>query len=89
MNGGSQRLHFLEVARLVGLNPYQQLRDAGIEQSVLLDPDIMIPAEAVARLLETSARSAAVEDLGLGIQRFELRGYERDPRKTRCLVTSS
>ncbi|CAD6537909.1 AraC family transcriptional regulator ligand-binding domain-containing protein [Paraburkholderia sabiae] len=57
--------NYVEVARLVGLDPYQQLGDAGIERSVLLDPDIMIPAEAVARLLETSARAAAVEDLGL------------------------
>ncbi|MCP3713422.1 AraC family transcriptional regulator [Paraburkholderia sp. CNPSo 3274] len=57
--------NYVEVARSVGLDPYQQLGDAGIERSVLLDPDIMIRAEAVARLLETSARSAAVEDLGL------------------------
>ena len=57
--------NFVEVARSVGLDPYQQLGDAGIERSALLDPDIMIPAAAVARLLETSARAAAVEDLGL------------------------
>lgn len=57
--------NYVEVARSVGLDPYQQMGDAGIERSVLLDPDVMIPAEAVARLLETSARVAAVEDLGL------------------------
>ncbi|MEX3969009.1 AraC family transcriptional regulator, partial [Paraburkholderia sp. EG286B] len=43
--------NYVEVARSVGLDPYQQLGDAGIERSVLLDPDIMIRAEAVARLL--------------------------------------
>ncbi|MGF6633915.1 AraC family transcriptional regulator [Paraburkholderia sp. MM6662-R1] len=56
---------YVEVARSVGLDPYQQLSDAGIDRSALLNPDIMIPAEAVARLLETSARAAAVEDFAL------------------------
>ncbi|MDH6146747.1 MULTISPECIES: AraC family transcriptional regulator [Paraburkholderia] len=57
--------NYVEVARSVGLDPYRKLADAGINRSVLLDPDIMIPAEAVARLLETSARAAAIEDFGL------------------------
>jgi AraC-like DNA-binding protein len=57
--------NYVEVARSVGLDPYRKLADAGIDRSVLLDPDIMIPAEAVGRLLETSARAAAIEDFGL------------------------
>ncbi len=57
--------NYVEVARSVGLEPYQQLRAAGINRSALLDPDIMIPAEAVGRLLEASAQAAAIEDFGL------------------------
>ncbi|MHB9841838.1 AraC family transcriptional regulator [Paraburkholderia terrae] len=57
--------NYVEVARSVGLEPYQQLRAAGINRSALLDPDIMIPAEAVGRLLEASAQAATIEDFGL------------------------
>ncbi|MGT2428862.1 AraC family transcriptional regulator [Cupriavidus basilensis] len=57
--------NYVEVARSLGLDPYRQLRAAGIDRSVLLDPDIKIPAEAVSGLLEASARAAGVEDFGL------------------------
>jgi AraC-like DNA-binding protein len=57
--------NYVEVARSVGLDPYQRLSDAGISRSALLDPDIMIPAEAVGRLLEASAEAGAIEDFGL------------------------
>jgi AraC-like DNA-binding protein len=57
--------NYVEVARSVGLDPYRQLSDVGISRSALLDPDIMIPAEAVGRLLEASAEAGAIEDFGL------------------------
>ncbi|MDF3838697.1 AraC family transcriptional regulator [Cupriavidus basilensis] len=57
--------NYVDVARSVGLDPYRHLRAAGIDRSVLLDPDMRIPAEAVGRLLEASAQAAGVEDFGL------------------------
>lgn len=57
--------NYIEVARAVGLEPYRQLREAGINRSVLLEPDTMIPVNAVSRLLERSARVAGIEDFGL------------------------
>ncbi|MFM0167602.1 AraC family transcriptional regulator [Paraburkholderia sediminicola] len=57
--------NYVEVARSVGVEPYEQLRYAGINRSALLDPDMMIPADAVGRLLERSARAAEIEDFGL------------------------
>lgn len=57
--------NYVEVARSVGLDPYRQLSAAGINRSVLLDPDIKIPAGAVGRLLEASAQAAGIDDFGL------------------------
>ncbi|SOY65062.1 AraC family transcriptional regulator [Cupriavidus taiwanensis] len=57
--------NYVEVARALGLDPYQQLRAAKINRSVLLDPDIRIPAAVVGRLLDASARAAGAEDFGL------------------------
>ncbi|GAB7546743.1 AraC family transcriptional regulator [Cupriavidus sp. CuC1] len=57
--------NYVEVARAVDLDPYQHLRAAKISRSVLLDPDIRIPAASVGRLLDTSARAAKVDDFGL------------------------
>jgi AraC-like DNA-binding protein len=57
--------NYVETARSVGLEPYRQLRDSGIHRSVLLEPDTMIPVDAVTRLLEKSARLAKIEDFGL------------------------
>ncbi len=56
---------YVKVARSFGIDPYRHLRDAGIDRSALLAPDTMIPAEAVGRLLETSAEAAGIQDLGL------------------------
>lgn len=57
--------NYVEVARAVGLDPYQHLGAAGISRYALLDHDIKIPAEAVASLLEASAQAADAEDFGL------------------------
>jgi len=57
--------NYVEVARALGLDPYQQLRAAKISRNVLLDPDIRIPAALVGRLLDASAAAAKVDDFGL------------------------
>ncbi|UIF91524.1 AraC family transcriptional regulator [Cupriavidus sp. UYPR2.512] len=58
---------FVDVARQVGLDPYRQLRQAGISPTALVDPDIRVPAKSVMQLLEDSAQFAGVEDLGLRV----------------------
>ncbi|MBP0630849.1 AraC family transcriptional regulator [Cupriavidus sp. AcVe19-1a] len=57
--------NYVEVARSLGLEPYEQLSAASISAYALLDPDTRIPVEAVGRLLETSAQAAGVQDFGL------------------------
>lgn len=61
----SSLTNFVEVALAVGLDPYRQLRKAGISNSALMDPSIMIPAKSVMHLLEDSARAAGIDDFGL------------------------
>ena len=57
--------NYVEVARSIGLDPYRQLKAAGLSRACLADPDTMIRASAVGRLLEASAHAAGVEDFGL------------------------
>ncbi|MGY2492899.1 AraC family transcriptional regulator [Cupriavidus sp. CP313] len=59
--------NFVDVARTVGLDPYRQLRRAGISPTALVDPDIRVPAKSVMQLLEDSAQLAGAEDLGLRV----------------------
>lgn len=56
---------FVDMSRKVGLDPYRQLRQAGISPMVLVDPQIRVPAKSVVQLLEDSAQLAGVEDFGL------------------------
>jgi len=56
---------YVEVARSVGLDPYRLLKEAGLDRSCLLDPDIKISADACHWLLEASASAARAEDFGL------------------------
>jgi AraC-like DNA-binding protein len=56
---------YVEVARSLGLEPYRMLDAVGLPASCVRDPDIKIPADAVRRLLETSAKAANVDDFGL------------------------
>ena len=56
---------YVEVATSVGLDPYRQLKIAGLSRACLADPDTMIRASAVGHLLEASAQAAGVEDFGL------------------------
>lgn len=62
---GASLTHYVDVARAVGLDPYQQLRAARIARSALLDPDLRIRAELVGGLLDASAQAAGVDDFGL------------------------
>jgi len=54
-----------EIARSLGLEPLRLLDACGIDRRCLADPDIKLPAGALGRLLEVSAKAAKVEDLGL------------------------
>lgn len=54
-----------QVARDANLDPFRMLREAGIHHSALRDPDLMIDADAVGRLLERSARLSGMADFGL------------------------
>jgi AraC-like DNA-binding protein len=57
--------NYSEVARSVGLDPLRMLADAGLSASVLREPDLMVPADRVGRLLENSAAASKVESFGL------------------------
>ena len=57
--------NYVEVARSFDVDHLQQLRLAGLHPRCLLEPDLKIPTDAVAQLLESSAREAGVDDFGL------------------------
>ncbi|HEY1561336.1 MAG TPA: AraC family transcriptional regulator ligand-binding domain-containing protein [Caulobacteraceae bacterium] len=56
---------YLDLTRALGLDPYRLAAAQGLPGVCLTDPDLKIPAEAIGRLLETTARRAGVEDFGL------------------------
>jgi AraC-like DNA-binding protein len=56
---------FPEIARSLGLRPSRLLDACGIDRRCLDDPDVKLPAGALGRLLEASAKAAGVEDFGL------------------------
>jgi AraC-like DNA-binding protein len=57
--------HFGEVARRVGLDPGQLLREFGLPQRCLTDPELTVPTDAVRELLENTAERSGVEGFGL------------------------
>jgi len=57
--------NYAEIARSLNVDPLRQLRLVGLDPRCLLQPDLKISIEAVARLLDNSAREAGVEDFGL------------------------
>ncbi|VVP06965.1 HTH-type transcriptional regulator VirS [Pseudomonas fluorescens] len=57
--------NYAEIARSLNVDPMQQLRLVGLDPNCLLQPDLKISIEAVAQLLDSSAREAGVEDFGL------------------------
>jgi hypothetical protein len=56
---------YVEVAHRFGLDPFCLLKEAGLDRSCLLDPDIKISIDQCHWLLEASASEAGVEDFGL------------------------
>ena len=56
---------YVPVARSFGLDPYRLLKEAGLDRSCLIDPEIKIPVGEVCHLLEISARVTEAEDFGL------------------------
>jgi AraC-like DNA-binding protein len=57
--------HYAEVARPAGLDPYRMLSEFGLPPRCLKQPELMIPIDAVRRLLEASAERSGVEAFGL------------------------
>ena len=57
--------NYFEVARFVGLDPYEMLRRHGISPQRLTDPDHPLPTVAVIALLEDSARESRCMSFGL------------------------
>src|SRR4051794_27953404 len=56
---------YAELARELGLDAEQLAAAVGLPRAALEAPDLRVPAERVAQLLELSAAAAGVEDLGL------------------------
>ena len=50
-----------EIARSLGLDPMRLLDACGIDRRCLDDPDIKLPAGALGRLIELSAKAAGAE----------------------------
>ena len=57
--------NYAEVARKVGLKPLTLLREFGLPQRCLRDPEFKVPINAVRGLLEASAERSGVEAFGL------------------------
>lgn len=57
--------NYAEVARKAGLDPGRMLREFGLPQGCLQDPELMVPIDAVRGLLEASAERSGVEAFGL------------------------
>src|SRR5213075_3412545 len=56
---------YVEVARFVGLDPFEMQRNADIRMSDLADPENRIAARLVVNLLEESARRSGCSTFGL------------------------
>ena len=57
--------NYFEVARFVGLDPAQMMRDQGINPATLADPEQLIAGPPVGALLEESARQSGCMSFGL------------------------
>lgn len=60
-------LDFPAVALEVGIDPYAALSESGIDARILARPDITIPADRVAWLLDSVAERGEIADLGIRI----------------------
>jgi AraC-like DNA-binding protein len=57
--------HYGQLVGSLGLDPAPRIAGAGLPSSCLLDPDKLIPAARVCRLLEATAEETGLEDFGL------------------------
>ena len=57
--------NYMEVAQHLGLNPQQMLRQAGLSQALIENPEQRLPTSAAATLLEDSARASGCLTFGL------------------------
>ncbi len=62
---GASLTGYFEAAQQLRLDVVQLLRNAGLSRSMMNDPDLMLPARSVVRLLEESAEAAACPTFGL------------------------
>lgn len=58
-------INYLNVTRMMGVNPYEILRNAGIPANFLSEPDNRLAASTVVKLLEETARVSRCETFGL------------------------
>ena len=56
---------YVQVARSVGLEPYRMVKAVGLPRVSLHDPDLKISLPAFIRLLQASAKEAAIDNFGL------------------------
>ena len=56
---------YAEVARRAGLDAFRMLSEFHVPPNCLKDPELMVPIDAVRRLLEASAERSGVESFGL------------------------
>lgn len=57
--------NYAEIARQVGLDPAQMLREFGLPSRCLQEPELKVSADAVRQLLEASAERSGIEGFGL------------------------
>ncbi len=57
--------HYAEVARHSGIDPHRMLSEFGLPPRCLKELELMVPIDAVRRLLEASAERSGVEGFGL------------------------
>lgn len=62
---GASLTNYAAVARKAGLDPARMLREFGLPQRCLQEPELKIPADAARQLLEASAERSDVEGFGL------------------------
>jgi hypothetical protein len=63
---------YIELARLLRLNPYPLLEAVGLARDCLHDPDMKISADAARQLLEDSAERTQEESFGLRLAEHRL-----------------
>ncbi len=57
--------NFVEVARAAGLDPWRMAREAGLNADCLVQPDLKVPMDRVAALVEAAAARSGLEAFGL------------------------